>query len=348
MSTQPNGQRNYFVLPFAGGSSSVSPTLFAYMNQCSYLTLPDGIGIVDIGTVNAVIGSETLKEMDKQLMTSGVGIVQSESPPTIGGIGGGAQTLMGVLIPVVMESVPGILSAVVIKGSVPLLLPNPLLDSLEARLDMRTKSVQWQACGAVSRLHALPSGHIGCQVMGEWTTFFEKVPGAERFRRTPKHSRHIEVLYGSGTTPKRVQYFDMRGDHEEERMKKNVMNVHCIGSSSWVATNEVQTFVADESLGAGHRTEHSSGRGSTPEEVKSEHCRVHHCRLQPETAWLRVVKKMFYVLEAGFLRAMVLTMKDLSIPSKQAVRAPPGTPLVRREIVLARPRLGDSKGLLKV
>eukprot|EP00971_Amphidinium_carterae_P255314 5068516-Amphidinium_carterae.2 len=67
----------------------MSPTLFAYMNQCSYLTLPDGIGIVDTGAVNAVIGSETLKEMDKQLMISGVGTVQSEPPPTIGGIGGG-------------------------------------------------------------------------------------------------------------------------------------------------------------------------------------------------------------------------------------------------------------------
>eukprot|EP00971_Amphidinium_carterae_P255313 5068516-Amphidinium_carterae.1 len=145
-----------------------------------------------------------------------------------------------------MESVPGILSAVVIKGSGPLLLPNPLLDSLEARLDMRTKSVQWQACGAVSRLHALPSGHIGCQVMGEWNTFFEKVPGAERFRRTPEHSRHIEVLYSSSTTPKRVQYFDMRGDHDEEERDERACASYedawlleqCTGSSSWVATNE--------------------------------------------------------------------------------------------------------------
>eukprot|EP00971_Amphidinium_carterae_P121813 2412423-Amphidinium_carterae.1 len=92
----------------------------------------------------------------------------------------------------------------------------------------------------------------------------------------------------------------------------------------------------------------ASGRGSAPEEVKPEHCRVHHCRLQPGDSMAPSGQEMFYVLEAGFLRAMVLTMKDLSIPSKQAVRAPPGTPLARREIVLARPRLGDSKGLLKV
>eukprot|EP00971_Amphidinium_carterae_P114458 2267905-Amphidinium_carterae.4 len=48
-----------------------------------------------------------------------------------------------------------ILSSVVIPRTVPLLLPNPLLEAMEACLDMKTKRMYWQTCQEQSTVHQL-------------------------------------------------------------------------------------------------------------------------------------------------------------------------------------------------
>eukprot|EP00971_Amphidinium_carterae_P053937 1062020-Amphidinium_carterae.1 len=283
-------QRNYFVLPFTGGKHDISPTLYAFMDHCDFLTLPSGLGVVDTGAVNAVLGMETLKAIDQQLARHGLGTVKTDTPPTIGGIGGGVQPLMGVLIPAVMEEVPGILSAVVIPGSVPLLLPNPLLDSLEACVDMRTKLIHWQSCGARSQLHMLPSGHSGCSVMGDWSMFFEKVPGAEQFVRTKEHDKHIESTARDRPpthyTTTATQYFDLRdtteaseecNEHECTAYESAWMPAQCHGSSAI----KVVTFADDlhESSRVGCTAIHTRG-GEYHQAKEVSDCsdfeRVHH------------------------------------------------------------------------
>eukprot|EP00971_Amphidinium_carterae_P242516 4815376-Amphidinium_carterae.1 len=131
---------------------------------------------------------------------------------------------MGIMLPAMLDAVPGVLSVIVIPGTVPLLLPGPLLESLQACLDFRVKTIHWQSCHAYSEVRTLPSGHIGCNVIGDWSVFFEKVPGAEQFRRTAEHAKHIEslaisspppALLASSATP--TQYFDLRGKEDEEQ-----------------------------------------------------------------------------------------------------------------------------------
>eukprot|EP00971_Amphidinium_carterae_P303790 6036242-Amphidinium_carterae.1 len=131
---------------------------------------------------------------------------------------------MGIMLPAMLDAVPGVLSVIVIPGTVPLLLPGPLLESLQACLDFRAKTIHWQSCHAHSEVHTLPSGHIGCNVIGDWSVFFQKVPGAAQFRRTAEHAKHIESLSLASSTPTLLassatptQYFDLRGKGDEEQ-----------------------------------------------------------------------------------------------------------------------------------
>eukprot|EP00971_Amphidinium_carterae_P335270 6471032-Amphidinium_carterae.1 len=96
------------------------------------------MGVIDTGAVNAVLGLETLLGLDERLRACGMGTVRTVTPRNIGGIAGGVTPLRGVLLPSVLKQVPGVLCAVVILPSVPLLLPNPLLDAvLSARARCR-------------------------------------------------------------------------------------------------------------------------------------------------------------------------------------------------------------------
>eukprot|EP00971_Amphidinium_carterae_P141915 2810998-Amphidinium_carterae.2 len=242
------------------------------MNCGTYLTMPGGMGIIDTGAVNAVMGAETLKATDKQLAVAGVGSVRTETPPTIGGIGGGVQPLMAILLPAMLDSVPGVLSVIVIPGAVPLLLPGPLLESLQACLDLRTKTIHWQTCHAYSEVHSLPSGHIGCNVVGDWSAFLQKVPGADQFRRTAEHSKHIESLstpqtslLASTSTP--TQYFDLRGKEDEDQdegtcksYEAEWMPLQPSGSSSATACKQVSFATTHESGGSSSNAIHPRGR----------------------------------------------------------------------------------------
>eukprot|EP00971_Amphidinium_carterae_P232077 4605580-Amphidinium_carterae.3 len=110
------------MVPFHSEVHGLSSTFYALsdLDQCSFMSVDIALGVIDTGAVNAVMGLETLLRMDERLRVCGVGTIRTKTPPNIGGIGGGVVPLMGVMIPAVLESVPGILNASVIPGGVPI------------------------------------------------------------------------------------------------------------------------------------------------------------------------------------------------------------------------------------
>eukprot|EP00971_Amphidinium_carterae_P348144 6490347-Amphidinium_carterae.3 len=277
------------------------------------MSVDTAMGVIDTGAVNAVMGLETLLGMDERLRACGVGTIQTKTPPSIGGIGGGVVPLMGVMFPAVLESVPGILNAIVIPGGVPLLLPNPLLDGLEACLDLRDKVVYWQSCSESSTVHVLPSGHIGCSVIGDWKQFFARVPDAERFRRESardeSHDKHILELRARANSkrtydpPKAAQYFDLRECDAESNDQDCLAYEDAWmpqGSSNLESSMQSTPHPAGDgqSLGGSNLAVNSRGRTTAPQHMADRG--IHHCGLRPcEGLEERVLMRLAYVMDGG-------------------------------------------------
>eukprot|EP00971_Amphidinium_carterae_P093862 1857259-Amphidinium_carterae.1 len=191
--TNPNPRPSYFVLPFDNDAH----TGFNYAQfdggGSSYFQMASNLGVVDTGAVNAVVGQERLRGQILPLLEKqGLQTVSLPFPPSLGGIGGQTQTKDGIMLPVMIGECPGLVSTIVVAGDVPLLLPSPLLESLEAEICYPQQQIHWTREQTKSDLVRLPSGHVAVAVNdGSWTRFWEQVPGAEKFKRTPKPQRHV-------------------------------------------------------------------------------------------------------------------------------------------------------------
>eukprot|EP00971_Amphidinium_carterae_P110472 2188392-Amphidinium_carterae.1 len=128
---------SYFVLPFDGKASTHTGFNFAQFagDRSNYFQMASHLGIVDTGAVNAVVGQDRLqKQILPLLREQGLAPVSLPFPPSLGGIGGETQTKDGVMLPVIIGACPGLISTIVVGGDVPLLLPSPLLESLDANI----------------------------------------------------------------------------------------------------------------------------------------------------------------------------------------------------------------------
>ena len=132
----------------------------------SFLTIPSGMAILDIGATQDIIGATALLAMEDELSRSGLRVVQVPAPksaPT----GGAARVAKAVLAPISPGGVPGVVQFVVIEDNIPPLLSVGLLEHLGARIDLVSNNIHFHNIDVGMRMTNLPSGHRAIQLV-QW------------------------------------------------------------------------------------------------------------------------------------------------------------------------------------
>ena len=155
------------------------------------------LGLVDTGAINGMMGVEQYLDFDQNVLKQhALRTVEITSPVgAIGGVGGKATVCFTMAVPVGLGGIPGVLSVVVIEGSVPTLIPVGLMTSLKAHIRLDEDTIRWSAHpDATSSLTRLPSGHIAVDMSEGLENFAREVPDAAVFRRDDAHERFIARL----------------------------------------------------------------------------------------------------------------------------------------------------------
>ena len=137
-------------------SSSSRPAVPADLVECSTvdeqisfvgaagLISSPGWGVIDTGCGRTLIGSQTLDELNQELVSLGKSTAQEYSAINRFRSGNGQEetSVKAVRIPVAISGTQGVIDAAVISGQAPLLLGRPTLEKLQARLDFSSASMK--------------------------------------------------------------------------------------------------------------------------------------------------------------------------------------------------------------
>ena len=131
---------------------------------CGIVTEPFE-GVVDTAAEGGLIGTQALSRLQDKLKQHGLRCKWTPKAASAKGVGGKAQTVGVILIPVGIAKINGILEATVIEGDVPLLLPVSLLRTLSAVVNFRQMSLQLPNHDREVKLNSMPSGHVTIDIM---------------------------------------------------------------------------------------------------------------------------------------------------------------------------------------
>ena len=117
-------------------------------------------GIVDTAAEGGLIGSEALGRLTRELARHGLKPKWTNKKASAKGVGGTAQSLGVVLIPIGLGQIHGILEATVVQGDVPFLLPISMLRALGAVIDIGKEQMHTTLPRRTIPMRTLPSGHV--------------------------------------------------------------------------------------------------------------------------------------------------------------------------------------------
>ena len=151
----PTGHMNSFV----GAIFTIEASFIGLM-------VPPRFGILDTGAQHGVIGTPALELLCKELARHGLK-VREIAPESDGanGIGGGAQLLRAVQVPIGLGGVSGLLTLNVVEQDAPLLMPGYLNRKLGMVLNCPEDRVDWKNINTSSKIVWLPSDHMICDIM---------------------------------------------------------------------------------------------------------------------------------------------------------------------------------------
>ena len=134
----------------------------------SFLQIPTGEAILDIGATQDLIGDEALRAFENLLEALGLKCIEVDAPMTVpSGIGGIAKALRVVLVPVSPGGHPGVLEMTVLQGSIPPLLSVGFLEFLEASIDLPKNKIELGKLGCALPMKKLHTGHRTIQLF-DW------------------------------------------------------------------------------------------------------------------------------------------------------------------------------------
>ena len=178
------------------GEGTGSQSFTSGIQEGSMGKTPSGfLALPDTGAVNASMGYDTLVEYDREVLKPrGLGVVAHEAPKSCGGIGGEAQIVGAVLVPLAMGSAPGVAAVVVILGGTPFLIPVGLLKALGGNIDLVKNVIRFLSCDGEAPIEFTESGHPSIDVTDGLEYFEDQIPDSERFKRGPEHARVMRAL----------------------------------------------------------------------------------------------------------------------------------------------------------
>ena len=122
-------------------------------------------GVVDTAAEGGLIGSIALERLEQRLAQRGLRYKRLEKKSAAKGIGGNANVIAVVLLPVGIGGVNGLLETTVVEGDVPLLLPIKMMKCLRAVIDTDSLTFHMKAYDIKVAMHELASGHVTVDIM---------------------------------------------------------------------------------------------------------------------------------------------------------------------------------------
>ena len=144
------------------------------------LTTSPSTAVVDTAAQDGLIGRPALERLKQQLGAVGLQISWTKKRAKAHGVGGPANVVGIVAIPLGLAGTTGILETTVVENDVPLLLPVTLLDSLQAVIDVHAEKMYLRRIDRTVELIRLPSGHLAVDVLNF---------GSEGYRH-PEEAKH--------------------------------------------------------------------------------------------------------------------------------------------------------------
>jgi len=124
------------------------------------LVVDAGEAVVDTAAGQALMGEKSLESLSAALRQRGLRVVEVPTTgPAPRGVGGRAEVIRSVLVPLCMKGKTGVALFIILRGDIPPLLPIGLLESLEAEMDLKTNQLNLRALGVRTAMRRLPSGH---------------------------------------------------------------------------------------------------------------------------------------------------------------------------------------------
>ena len=132
----------------------------AALEALSFLTIPSGEAILDIGATQDLIGEQAASVLEKQLENVGLKTVEVPTSSAIpSGIGGPARVKRAMLVPVSIGGVPGVLYMTVLAANIPPLLSVGFLEHLGAKIDLINNVALFQSIEVSVGMRRLSTGH---------------------------------------------------------------------------------------------------------------------------------------------------------------------------------------------
>ena len=131
---------------------------------CGITTKPEQ-GVVDTAAEGGLIGSFALERLESQLGQFNLKCKWIPKRSAAKGVGGNANVLGVVLIPMGIGGINGLLECTVIEGDVPMLLPIRMMKGLRTVIDVDKMELHMKAYDTTVHMHELPSGHLTIDIM---------------------------------------------------------------------------------------------------------------------------------------------------------------------------------------
>ena len=122
-------------------------------------------GIVDTAAQSGLVGVKALERLEDALEEHGLKVRWSDKIGHARGVGGEAESVGVVEIPLGIGGVNGILEATVVRDDVPLLLPISLLCELKVIIDLESEVMRLQRFGTEVKLQRMRSGHYSIPIL---------------------------------------------------------------------------------------------------------------------------------------------------------------------------------------
>ncbi|CAK8986694.1 CCHC-type domain-containing protein [Durusdinium trenchii] len=168
------------------------PPQVSGLEQMSFLTIPSGEAILDIGATQDLIGEEAAKALEGRLREAGLRVIEVDMPRVEpSGIGGAAKVSRTILVPVSIGGVPGTLFMTVLEANIPPLLSVGFLEFLKTKIDLEENRVFFGKLGVDMSMQRLPSGHR-CVSLVEWTGgIFPIAPEVQKKHGLARHAFNL-------------------------------------------------------------------------------------------------------------------------------------------------------------
>lgn len=127
-------------------------------DQMSFLTVPNGEAILDIGAAQDLIGSSAAESLAQKLGEVGLKVIPADVTPTVpSGIGGPARVKETLLVPISPGG--GVIAITVLEADIPPLLSVGLLEHLRACIDLHNDKITFKEISVDLAMNRIESGH---------------------------------------------------------------------------------------------------------------------------------------------------------------------------------------------